>query len=122
MDASQCFSPGQIRTKDFLVDERSTARSLGGDDEVLGTPVIVYWLEIMASDWIHDVTEHTGRSLGQFVSLQHAASVSQGAAVTIELKVDLVFLNTVRFAVSVTAAEDSHLVARGRHDRAIFKI
>lgn len=122
MDASQCFSPGQIRTRDFLVDERSTAMSLGGDDEVLGTPVIVYWLEIMASDWIHDATDHAGRSMGQFVSLQHAAPVSQGAAVTIELKVDLVFLNTVRFAVSVTAVEDSQLVARGRHDRAIFGI
>ncbi|WP_315755648.1 MULTISPECIES: thioesterase family protein [unclassified Bradyrhizobium] len=112
---------GATRTHDFSVGESETARFIGGDVDALSTPVLMYWVELVASQLIRSESEGECGSVGVRVDVQHTGAAHPGDRVTVTVTVAAIIWGMVRFTVRVTDETGSVTLMEGRHDRALVR-
>ncbi|MCB0915927.1 MAG: thioesterase [Actinobacteria bacterium] len=102
---------------DFVVAESDTAQAVGsGVVPVLGTPVLVAWLEATTLQTV-EMPEHSV-SLGVHVDVAHLAPSAVGTQVQCEA--ELVAAAGLRLTYHVSASnQDGTQIARGTIDRVV---
>jgi len=108
---------GTRATMDFVVAESDTAQAVGsGVVPVLGTPVLVAWLEATTLQTV-EMPEHSV-SLGVHVDVAHLAPSAVGTQVQCEA--ELVAAAGLRLTYHVSASnQDGTQIARGTIDRVV---
>jgi len=106
----------------YTVDADTLATRYGGDSDVLATPVIVYWIELLATACIRDANPGHYRSLGQAIKVQHLAQAPLGSTIVLELTLSMVFGHNLRFTAEVKEHSTGMLIAQGTHDRVLAEI
>jgi fluoroacetyl-CoA thioesterase len=110
--------PGLTGTVTERVDEARTARWLGsGDVEVLGTPAVLALAEAAACAAVAGRLPEGRTSVGTRVELDHLAPTPPGATVMATATLTAVTGRTLDFELEVS--DDTGVVARGRHRRAV---
>ncbi len=112
-------SVGSKATMDFVVKESDTAQAVGsGVVPVLGTPVLVSWLEATTLQTV-EMPEHSV-SLGVHVDIGHLAPSPVGAQVRCEA--ELVAAAGLRLTYHVTAHnQDGTQISVGTIDRVVVQ-
>lgn len=103
--------------REYVVRTEHSAANVGsGDIEVLGTPILVAWLEAATCEALHLNPEET--SVGTAIHVNHLAPSAVGELVTVSASVAAEDGRAVHFDV---AAHDSHgtKIATGSISRAI---
>ncbi|MCY0388966.1 hypothetical protein OVY01_17490 [Robbsia sp. Bb-Pol-6] len=121
LDANKLFKVGQTFSRAFTASDALSALHFGGDRDVLATPVIVYWIEMFATECIRNAAAQRYGSVGHAVSVQHVAAAELGSAIILNIAVVMLFANSVRFSAEAIHATTSKLIARGTHDRTLFE-
>jgi len=111
--------PSTIAKRSFLVSEADTALFLGGDFPVAGTPVLIWWTEVVSSQFIREQSQSRYGSVGVRVDVRHTGVAAIGEQVVVQVEVISVIFQMVRFAVVIIHAETEAVVLSGEHDRAI---
>lgn len=125
--ASPCSDAPLLRAGDawqraYTVDADVVATRWGGDSDVLATPVIVYWIESLATACIRDASGGRHRSLGHAISVRHLAQAPAGSDVVLDLTLAIAFGNSLRFTAQVTERATGALIAHGTHDRTVVAL
>ena len=84
--------------------------------EVFGTPMMIYHMEVTASDAIQQHLPEGWISVGVVVAVRHLAATPIGMKVTFEAEVVSVDDNTVTFKVE--AFDEAEKIGEGSHVRA----
>lgn len=111
----------EIHKKTFKVETEYTAVHVGsGDLEVLGTPVLIAFMENTCKEMMSEALEEGKTSVGTFISIKHSQPTAVGAKVTVEARVKELKRNRLTF--SVLAREEEQIVAIGEHKRVVVDI
>jgi fluoroacetyl-CoA thioesterase len=118
-DIDWAGSIGATATMDFVVGPADTAAAVGsGVVPVLGTPVLVAWLESTTLQVV-EMPEHSV-SLGVHIDVAHLAPTAVGAPVTCEA--ELVAAAGLRLTFRVAARNgDGTQIASGTVDRVVVQ-
>ncbi|MDQ1247983.1 MAG: fluoroacetyl-CoA thioesterase [Actinomycetota bacterium] len=118
-DNTWAESIGAAGTMDFAVTDSDTAAAVGsGVVPVLGTPILVAWLEATTLQVV-EMPEHSV-SLGVHIDVAHLAPSAIGTAVTCEA--ELVGAAGLRLTFRVAARnEDGTAIASGTIDRVVVQ-
>lgn len=112
------ITPGANTSLTFVVDEASTAITLGsGDVPVLGTPKVVALCEEAAVAAIGGRLASGLTTVGTHISLDHTAPSVVGSTIVATATVVSADTRSIEFAVEVAQAGGT--VAEGTHRRAI---
>ena len=84
--------------------------------EVFGTPIMIYHMEVTASDAIKDLLPDGWVSVGVVVNVKHLAATPVGMKVTLRARVVEVADHTITF--SVEAYDEVEKIGEGIHVRA----
>jgi predicted thioesterase len=106
----------------YTVDAEAVATRWGGDSDVLATPVIVYWIESLATACIREAGAGRHRSLGHAISMRHLAQAPAGSAVVLDLRLLIAFGNSLRFTAQVSERPTGTIIAQGTHDRTVVAL
>ena len=105
-------------TLERTVGDADTAASVGsGSLPVLGTPVLLAWLEAATCAALEPALDPGETSVGTRVALEHQAPSAVGAVVEVTASVVHVDGRLVRF--SVAARQDGRLVGSGEVTRVV---
>jgi predicted thioesterase len=115
------LAPGTGAARLFVVGERDTAMSMGGDLPVLATPVLIGWIELVASDLIRERSSGQRGSVGIRVDVRHTRSAAPGDRVKVAVSVHSMVFQMIRFTVAVTHEEAHATLLGGEHDRALVR-
>jgi fluoroacetyl-CoA thioesterase len=115
------LAPGTEAARVFVVGERDTAMSMGGDLPVLATPVLIGWVEMVASDLIRERSSGERGSVGIRVDIRHTGPAAPGDRVKVAVNVQSMVFQTIRFTVTATHDETHAVLLGGEHDRALVR-
>ncbi len=88
--------------------------------EVYGTPLMIYLMEVAATNAIQSYLPEGHTSVGTVVNVQHLAATPVGRTVTARAKVESMTDRTVTFSVE---SHDGHeLIGAGTHIRAVIDL
>jgi fluoroacetyl-CoA thioesterase len=108
---------GATATREIIVTREMTVAHFHADmPEVFGTPIMIYHMEVTASDAIHKHLPEGWVSVGVVVNVKHLAATPVGDTVTLHAKVLEVGDHTVTFAVE--AYDSVEKIGEGIHVRA----
>jgi predicted thioesterase len=92
---------GAAASREYRVSESDSATAVGsGDVSVLGTPVLLAWMEAVTCQAIADSLSPEETSVGWKIQLTHALPSPIGSTITVEGEVTAVDGKKVTFAVS----------------------
>lgn len=115
------ISTGLKQSKKFVVKEEHTAYHIGsGTVRVLGTPIMIAFMEINAMEMLqaHLSEDHT--TVGTRVDVRHLAPTPQGAEVLVDAEV--LEISGPKITLSVNAWYGETLIGTGTHWRYIINI
>ncbi|BAL62118.1 hypothetical protein QQG09_01635 [Melissococcus plutonius] len=106
-----------IFSKEYLVNEKDTAKEMGsGDLEVLATPKVVAMVENTAKDYLNNKLSEYETSVGIAIELNHLKPSMVGAVIQVKLLEISQNKNKTYFQFEVY--ENQCLIAKGTHTRA----
>lgn len=109
---------GQI---EFIVNEENVIKfDPGKMPQVLATPSLIGYLEQAARVAIEPILDEDESSVGIEIEVQHLAPTPPGHKVSCTAKIIYVDGNVINFHIE--ASDQSELIARGTHKRAIIKV
>jgi predicted thioesterase len=112
---------GDAAQRDFTVAPEMTAASLGNSGaEVLATPILAQYLELVAMDALAPALEPGEGSLGIAISIAHLAATPVGGVV--HLRAEIAEINGRKVSFLLTANDDADLVATATHDRFVVSM
>ncbi len=115
------ISTGLKRSKTFLVKEEHTAYHIGsGAVRVLGTPIMIAFMEINAMEMLQAHLDEDHTTVGTRVDVRHLAPSPQGAEVTVDAEV--LEVSGPKITLSVYAWYGETLIGTGMHWRYIINI
>ena len=115
------FIPGSVCERTLLVEPEMSAAALGNDGvEVLATPILVQYLEMVAIACIESMLEKGEASLGTSISVQHLAATPVGGHV--RFRAELKSVAGRRLGYELEATDDVELVATGHHERVVVDL
>jgi fluoroacetyl-CoA thioesterase len=105
----------------LLVAGDNAVAFLGVDAaRVLGTPYLIYYLEMAARDSVKPLLEEGFDTVGTRVDVRHLAATPIGMRVT--FRSELTALEGRRLFFKVEAFDDREKVGEGTHERAIVNV
>mgnify|MGYP000968924663 CR=1 FL=1 len=118
MSEIQVGAKGEFR---LLVTPEVAIDFLGGEDaRVLGTPYLVWYLEITARNLVKPMLDEGHDTVGTHVDVKHLAATPVGMAVRFEAEVLGVEDRKVTFRVQ--AYDEKEKVAEGIHERFVVNV
>ena len=115
------FRPGMTKTKTFTVKEEHTAYHIGsGTVKVLGTPIMIAYMEITAMELLQEVLDDEHTTVGTRVDVRHLAPSPLGAEITVTAEVTGVY--EAKVTLSVDAWYGETLIGTGNHERYVINI
>ena len=115
------FAPGMVLERSFTVQEADTALYMGGDLPVLATPILITWVELVATDLIRDRSGASIGSVGTRVDVRHTETAAIGDRIKVTVSVLSSIFQMIRFAVTATHEESGVILLKGEHDRALVQ-
>ncbi len=100
--------------------EMTVAHFHPGAPEVFGTPIMVYHMEVTASDALAPYLPNGWSSVGASIAVEHLAATPVGFTVTITATVTALSDRTITFALEAHDGVD--LIGRGTHVRAPIEL
>jgi len=120
MDASKILKLGFSSQKEFIVEEEHAASHIGsGSVRVLGTPIMILFIENTACTMIEEYLPETHTSVGILVNVRHLAPSQVGSTIRAEVSIEAVKGNKIILAVS--AWEGEKKVGEGTHERYVVE-
>jgi fluoroacetyl-CoA thioesterase len=105
----------------ILVGDDNAISFLGLDGaRVLGTPYLIYFLEMAARNSVKPFLEEGFDTVGTRVDVRHLAATPIGMRVT--FRSELTAIKDRRVSFKVEAFDDQEKVAEGTHERAIVNV
>jgi fluoroacetyl-CoA thioesterase len=105
----------------ILVGDDNAISFLGVDGaRVLGTPYLIYFLEMAARNSVKPFLEEGFDTVGTRVDVRHLAATPIGMHVT--FKSELTAIEDRRLSFKVEAFDDDEKVGEGSHERAVVNV
>ena len=102
----------------FVVDENMTAKTVGsGDADVLGTPIMIAWMENAAKQALYPFLEDGETSVGIHIDCSHDAASPLGIEVTVTAEIMEINRRVITF--QVTAEDTKGPIGTCTHERAV---
>ena len=115
------ITPGQTLTKTFTVEEEHTAYHIGsGTIRVLGTPIMIAYMEITAMELLQQELDEAHTTVGTLVNIRHLAPSPLGAEIKVKAKVTEV--DGAKITLDVDAWYGETLIGTGSHGRYVIDI
>jgi len=115
------ISTGLKQSKSFLVKEEHTAYHIGsGTVRVLGTPIMIAFMEINAMEMLQAHLDEAHTTVGTRVDVRHLAPSPQGAEVVVDAEVTEV--SGPKITLTVNAWYGETLIGTGTHWRYVIEI
>ena len=112
---------GLMRSKTFVVKEEHTAYHIGsGTVRVLGTPIMIAFMEINAMEMLQAHLDDAHTTVGTRVDVRHLAPSPQGAEVVADAEV--IEVDGPKITLTVNAWYGDKLIGTGTHWRYIIDI
>lgn len=116
MDTKKALKPGFSKQMEFTVEEKHAASHIGsGSVQVLGTPILILFIEITALTLIEEYLPETHTSVGTRVNVRHLAASPVGSVIRVEVSIEAVKENKIILAVSGWEGEKK--IGEGAHER-----
>ncbi len=93
---------------------------MGSEARVLGTPFLIYLLEITARNAVLPLLDAGFDTVGTLVNVRHLAATPLGMKATFHAEVIAVEDRTIRFKVE--AFDEREKIAEGTHERSIVNV
>lgn len=117
MKATANIPVGETAERVITVTREMTVAHFHDDmPEVFGTPIMIYHMEVTASDAIQTLLPEGWVSVGVLVNVKHLAATPVGMKVTLKAQVVEVADHTITF--SVEAYDEVEKIGEGIHVRA----
>lgn len=105
--------------KSFIVEDAHLAKNVGsGSVSVLGTPMMIAFIENTAAESIKKYLEEDDTTVGSHLDVTHEAPTPVGMKVTIKIKVSSV-KNEKIINFDVEAYDEAGLIGKGTHTRVL---
>lgn len=115
------ITPGMRMTTNYTVEEKHTAYHIGsGAVRVLGTPVMIAFMEINAMELLQEHLDEAHTTVGTRVDIRHLAPSKIGAQIKVTAEVTGV--DGQKIALKVDAYDGETLIGTGQHWRYIIDI
>lgn len=115
------INTGQTLTKTFTVEEEHTAYHIGsGTIRVLGTPIMIAYMEITAMELLQKVLDEEHTTVGTRVDIRHLAPSPLGAE--IKVKAEVTKVDGAKITLNVDAWDGETLIGTGSHGRYVINI
>jgi fluoroacetyl-CoA thioesterase len=112
---------GLSLTKTFTVKEEHTAYHIGsGTIRVLGTPIMIAYMEITAMELLQEVLDEEHTTVGTIVDIRHLAPSPLGAE--IKVKAEVTHIDGAKVSLQVDAWDGETLIGTGDHGRYVINI
>jgi fluoroacetyl-CoA thioesterase len=112
---------GATATKEIVVTREMTVAHFHDEmPEVFGTPIMIYHMEVTASEAIQQYLPEGWVTVGVVVNVRHLAATPIGDQVTLKATVIEVGDNTITFAVE--AHDSAEKIGDGLHVRAAVEM
>ncbi len=120
MDTTANIPLGATATKSLVVSRDLTVAHFDPQmPEVLGTPIMIFLMEVTASEAIEKYIPPGWISVGTMVNIKHLAATPLGLTVTARAKVISIDKNTVTFEVEAHDGTDK--IGEGIHARTLIE-
>ncbi|MGV1833013.1 thioesterase family protein [Agrobacterium vitis] len=104
----------------FTIRKRHLATTLGGDEDVIATAVLIHWAELAATQLLKERYEGSYRtSVGTVVEIKHLASALLHEKITVRVQLMRLVLGIARFSIDITAQDSGRLLMQGSHERKV---
>lgn len=121
MDVTQNITVGTSHSKSVIVTREMTVAHFHDDmPEVYGTPVMIYLMEVTATEAIQKFLPEGWGTVGAVVNVKHLAATPVGFTVTARAEVVAVNDRLVTFAVE--AHDGVEKIGEGTHVRAAIHL
>ena len=115
------ITTGMTKTKTFTVKEEHTAYHIGsGTVRVLGTPIMIAFMEITAMEMLEEVLDETKTTVGTRVDIRHLAPSPLGAE--IKVSAEVIEVEGPKVTLTVNAWHGETLIGTGTHWRYVIDI
>lgn len=115
------ITPGMTMTTTYTVEEKHTAYHIGsGSVRVLGTPVMIAFMEINAMELLQEHLDKAHSTVGTRVDIRHLAPSKIGAQIRVTAEVTEV--DGPKVTLKVDAHDGKTLIGTGQHWRYIIDI
>ena len=115
------IQPGLKQSKKFVVKEEHTASHIGsGSVRVLGTPIMIAYMEINAMEMLQEHLDETHTTVGTRVDVRHLAPSPQGAEILADAEV--IEVSGPKITLTVNAWYGKTLIGTGSHWRYIIDV
>ena len=105
----------------LLVEDKNAIDFLGGEGtRVLGTPYMIWYLEMAARDSVKPFLADGYDTVGARVDVRHLAATPIGMHVT--FRSELIGIEDRRLHFKVEAFDDKEKIGEGSHERAVIQI
>lgn len=105
----------------LLVGDDNAISFLGVDGaRVLGTPYLIYYLEMAARNSVKPILDDGFDTVGTRVDVRHLAATPMGMRVT--FRSELTAVEDRRLVFKVEAFDDKEKVGEGMHERAVVNV
>jgi fluoroacetyl-CoA thioesterase len=121
MDSTERLVVGMTGTETTVVTREVTVAHYHPEmPEVLGTPFMIYLMEVAASNAIRNFLPNGWVSVGYEVNIKHLAATPVGRTVTASAA--LTAVNGRQVSFSVEARDGATLIGTGTHVRAVVEL
>ena len=115
------ITAGLKKTKTFTVKEEHTAYHIGsGTVRVLGTPIMIAYMEITAMEMLNEHLDEAHTTVGTRVDIRHLAASPLGAQITVTAEV--LEVDGAKINLKVDAWDGEKLIGTGLHGRYTINI
>lgn len=115
------ITAGMTKTKTFNVKEEHTAYHIGsGTVRVLGTPIMIAFMEITAMEMLEEVLDDAHTTVGTRVDIRHLAPSPLGAE--IKVSANVIEVEGPKVTLMVNAWHGETLIGIGTHWRYVIDI
>lgn len=115
------LTPGLSHETQRVVQDTHTAKHIGsGTIQVLGTPIMILWMEETALAAAQPHLDPGQTTVGTRVDVQHLAATPLGGRVTV--RAELTEVRGRRLVFHVVARDDHETIGDGTHERYIIDI
>jgi fluoroacetyl-CoA thioesterase len=115
------ITAGMTKTKTFTVKEEHTAYHIGsGTVRVLGTPIMIAFMEITAMEMLEEVLDETHTTVGTRVDIRHLAPSPLGAE--IKVSAEVIEAEGPKVTLTVNAWHGETLIGTGTHWRYVINV
>ncbi len=115
------ITSGMTKTKTFTVKEEHTAYHIGsGTVRVLGTPIMIAFMEITAMEMLEEGLDEAHTTVGTRVDIRHLAPSPLGAE--IKVAAEVIEAEGPKVTLTVNAWYGETLIGTGTHWRYVIDI